>query len=59
MNYFPGASYRWLDACKVCGIVPRQMWLFRGTQFWFPICGERHVCISCHGWARMIIKGTI
>jgi hypothetical protein len=41
--------------CQVCGIVPRQFWLFGGTKFWYHLFTDRWLCPSCYNWACRII----
>jgi hypothetical protein len=42
-----------MRGCAVCGIVPRQFWLFGGTKFWYSLdIAPDQLCSGCYFWAR-------
>jgi len=41
--------------CRICGQVPRQMWLFGGTRYWRCLFTDKFVCPSCFNWAMAIL----
>lgn len=44
-----------MHRCQICGLVPRQFWVFGGTPFWYYVLDDR-LCPCCAQWAGRLLR---